>query len=68
MTIEKSRNEYIIKLPKDVFGSKYIDRLIADLKLIEISSKTKGSSNDINELVSSIDGQWLKTNSERFEK
>jgi hypothetical protein len=54
---ENTINDYIVSLPKNIFGSKYVDKLLADLRLIEISAKSKGSEEDVKELATIIDSE-----------
>ena len=68
MKIESTLNDYVISLPKTVFGSKYIDKLLADLRIIELSSKTKGSESDVDEISKIIDTEWWNLNKEKFTK
>lgn len=68
MKVESTTNEYVISLPKGVFGSDYIDKLLADLRLIEISSKTKGSENDVEKISAEINTLWWEKNRASFFK
>lgn len=68
MKVENTLNDYVISLPKNIFGTKYIDKLLSDLRLIEISSKTKGTESDVSELASLIDAEWWKTNKDKLTK
>lgn len=68
MKEENTINDYIVSLPKNVFGSKYVDKLLADLRLIEISAKSKGSEEDVKELATTIDSEWWDLNKAKFSK
>ncbi len=68
MKVENTLNDYIISLPKSIFGSKYVDKLLADLRLIEISAKSKGSDEDVKELATLIDSEWWDLNKAKFSK
>ena len=68
MKIETTLNDYIISLPKNAFGSNFIDRLLADLRIIEISSKTEGSESDVKRIADEIDSNWWKKNRSNYIK
>ncbi len=68
MKVESTLNEYVISLPKGVFGSEYIDKLLADLRIIEISTKTKGSEKDVEKISDEINSSWWKKNGASFFK
>lgn len=68
MKVENTLNDYIISLPKSIFGSKYVNKLLVDLRLIEISAKSKGSDEDVKELATLIDSEWWDLNKAKFSK
>jgi hypothetical protein len=68
MKVENTLNDYIISLPKNIFGLKYVDKRLADLRIIEISAKLKGSEEDVNELATTIDSEWWDLNKAKFSK
>ncbi len=68
MKVESTLNEYVISLPKGVFGSAYIDKLLADLRIIEISAKTKGTEKDVERISDEINSSWWEKNGASFFK
>lgn len=67
MTIERTNNEVIIKLPSNV-DTEGLQRLIDFLTYKESTSESKATQDDVDNLASDVKKGWWKKNRSRFIK
>lgn len=67
MNIEQTKDELLIRIPKstDVGG---LERIMEYIRYREIASKSKASSDMINETATESKSDWWKANKDRFVK
>jgi len=68
MTIKRENNELIISIPENIIGIAEIQELLDYLKFKTITSKSKATQKDIDEIAEEIDSTWWKKNKKRFIK
>lgn len=67
MQIERTNNEILIRISSDtdVTG---VQRILDYLRFREITSKSKASQNQIDEISTEMNNSWWKKNSNKFLK
>lgn len=67
MEIQRTENELIIRLPKEVnINMEYLQKLLDYLRFIEISTKSQATEKQIQELTKDINKSWWQTNKNKF--
>jgi len=67
MTVERTKNEVIIRLPTTMDFQK-IEEWIEYFRLMEIISKNKGTEEEALKLTRELDKEWWEKNRNRFIK
>lgn len=67
MRIERSNNEIKFTIPDNIVGIDEIQSFIDYIRIKEISSKSKGTDSDVNNLSDEINQSWWKKNKSKFE-
>ena len=68
MTIKRENNELIISIPENILGISEIQEFLNYLKFKTITSKSKATQKDIDEIAEEIDSEWWEKNKKRFIK
>jgi len=68
MKIERKDKNLIIKIPEDVLEIEELQELLDYLRFRSITSKSKATEKNIEEIANEIDGSWWSKNKERFMK
>lgn len=67
MRIERSNNEIKFTIPDNIVDIDEIQSFIDYIRIKEISSKSKGTDSDVNNLSDEINQSWWKKNKSKFE-
>lgn len=68
MTIKRENNKLVISIPENVLDITEIQELLDYLKFKTITSKSKATQKDIDEIAENIDSSWWVKNRKRFVK
>jgi len=68
MTIKRENNKLVISIPENVLDITEIQELLDYLKFKTITSKSKATQKDIDEIAEDIDSSWWVKNRKRFVK
>jgi hypothetical protein len=68
MKIERKDKNLIIKIPEDVLEIEELQELLDYLRFRSITSKSKATEKNIEEIANEIDSSWWSKNKERFMK
>lgn len=67
MRIERSNNEIKFTIPDNIVDIDEIQSFIDYIRIKEISSKSKGTDSDVNNLSDEINQSWWEKNKSKFE-